>query len=72
MTLTFGQPGSAASLLIRGVTSIQGGSAPLYVVDGIPVEAGVFQSINPNDIASVDVLKDASASARGIARSHIP
>ncbi|MGZ8516291.1 MAG: SusC/RagA family TonB-linked outer membrane protein [Chitinophagaceae bacterium] len=58
-----GQPGSAAALIVRGPTSIQGGSAPLYVVDGIPVEAGVFQSINPNDIASVDLLKDATAAA---------
>ena len=58
-----GQPGSAAALIVRGPTSIQGGNAPLYVVDGIPVEAGVFQTINPNDIASVDVLKDASAAA---------
>jgi len=58
-----GQPGAAASLVVRGPTSIQGGSSPLYVIDGIPVEAGVFQTINPNDIASVDVLKDASAAA---------
>ena len=58
-----GQPGSAANVIIRGQTSINGGSNPLYVIDGIPVEAGVFQSINPNDIASVDILKDASAAA---------
>lgn len=58
-----GQPGSAATVILRGPTSITGGSAPLYVVDGIPVEAGVFQGINPNDIESVDVLKDASAAA---------
>jgi TonB-linked SusC/RagA family outer membrane protein len=58
-----GQPGTAAAVTLRGPTSILGGSTPLYVVDGIPVEASVFQSINPNDIESVDVLKDASASA---------
>ncbi len=58
-----GQPGNAANVILRGPTSIEGGSLPLYVVDGIPVEASVFQSINPNDIASVDVLKDASAAA---------
>jgi len=58
-----GQPGEAANVELRGPTSISGGNSPLYVVDGIPVEAGVFQSINPNDIASVDVLKDASAAA---------
>jgi TonB-linked SusC/RagA family outer membrane protein len=58
-----GQPGSAATIILRGPTSITGGSTPLYVVDGIPVEASVFQGINPNDIESVDVLKDASAQA---------
>jgi TonB-linked SusC/RagA family outer membrane protein len=58
-----GQPGASANLIIRGETSILGGSNPLYIMDGIPVEAGVFQSINPNDIASVDVLKDATAAA---------
>jgi len=58
-----GQPGSAANVILRGPTSLEGGSLPLYVVDGVPVEPAVFQSINPNDIASVDVLKDASAAA---------
>lgn len=58
-----GQPGSSARLQIRGAASINGGSDPLYVVDGVPVEQGVFQSINPNDFESVDVLKDATASA---------
>jgi len=58
-----GQPGAAANVILRGPTSIEGGSSPLYIVDGIPVEPAVFQSINPNDIASIDVLKDASAAA---------
>jgi len=58
-----GQPGSAANVILRGPTSIQGGSSPLYIVDGIPVEAASFQGINANDIASIDVLKDASAAA---------
>lgn len=58
-----GQPGTAATVILRGPTSITGGSTPLYVVDGIPVEANVFQGINPNDIESIDVLKDASAQA---------
>lgn len=57
-----GQPGSAAAVQIRGPKSISGGSTPLYVVDGMPVEASVFQSLNPNDFETVDVLKDASAS----------
>lgn len=58
-----GQPGAAASVQIRGPKSISGGSTPLYVIDGVPVEAAVFQSLNPNDFESVDVLKDASAAA---------
>lgn len=55
-----GQPGAPARVNIRGVGSISGGSDPLYVLDGIPIEAAVFRTLNPNDFASVDVLKDAS------------
>jgi len=58
-----GAPGSATNIIIRGTGSIQGGSAPLYVVDGIPVEASVFQGYNPNDFASIDVLRDAASTA---------
>ncbi len=58
-----GQPGSAARTQIRGQSSITGGSSPLYVMDGVPIEAGIFQSINANDIESIDVLRDASATA---------
>jgi TonB-linked SusC/RagA family outer membrane protein len=58
-----GQPGNNTSVTIRGTGSISGGSSPLYVIDGIPVEAGVFQSINPNDFASIDVLRDAATAA---------
>jgi TonB-linked SusC/RagA family outer membrane protein len=63
VTAGSGQPGSNARVQIRGASSISGGSTPLYVVDGVPVEAGVFQAMNPNDIESVDVLRDASATA---------
>lgn len=63
VTAGSGQPGSSARVQIRGAGSITGGSTPLYVIDGVPVEAGVFQSINPNDIESIDVLRDASATA---------
>ncbi|HVG15081.1 MAG TPA: SusC/RagA family TonB-linked outer membrane protein, partial [Chitinophagaceae bacterium] len=55
-----GQPGTAARVNIRGVGSISGSNEPLYVLDGIPIEAGVFRSLNPNDFESVDVLKDAA------------
>lgn len=60
---TSGQPGNASTIIIRGTNSVVGGSTPLYILDGIPVEAGVFQSINPNDFASVDILRDAAAQA---------
>ncbi len=59
-----GQPGSNAQIWIRGVQSITGAFAqPLYVVDGVPLAAGVFQTLNPNDFESITVLKDASAAA---------
>ncbi|MDB5210909.1 MAG: SusC/RagA family TonB-linked outer membrane protein [Sediminibacterium sp.] len=58
-----GQPGQATSIIIRGQGSIIGGSNPLYVIDGIPVEAAVFQGLNPNDFESLDVLRDASAAS---------
>ncbi|WP_275152860.1 TonB-dependent receptor plug domain-containing protein, partial [Elizabethkingia meningoseptica] len=57
-----GQPGSEATIRIRGVGSISASSAPLYVVDGIPYD-GNINAISPNDIESVSVLKDATASA---------
>ena len=57
-----GQPGEGASVLIRGIGSINASSSPLYVVDGIPFD-GNLSSLNPNDIETLTVLKDASASA---------
>ena len=58
-----GQPGSAASVIIRGVKSLSGSNGPLYVVDGVPVAAGVFNTLNSNDFESIAVLKDASSAA---------
>jgi TonB-linked SusC/RagA family outer membrane protein len=58
-----GQPGNPTTVVIRGTSSIAGGSNPLYIVDGIPVESGVFQGFNPNDFASVEILKDAASTA---------
>lgn len=63
VTAGSGQPGSAANVIIRGVGSISGSSTPLYIMDGIPIESGVFASLSSSDIESVDVLKDASATA---------
>lgn len=56
-------PGGNMSVLIRGIGSLaSGGNNPLYVVDGYPTTGGI-NNINPNDIATIDVLKDASATA---------
>ena len=57
-----GQPGEGASIIVRGVGSVNAASTPLYVVDGIPYD-GAISSINPADIESMTVLKDASAGA---------
>ncbi len=59
-----GQPGQSAAVVIRGIGSINGSTSPLYIMDGIPIESGYFQTINPEDIESVTVLKDASAKAQ--------
>ena len=59
-----GSPGSTMNIVIRGQNSISQENSPLYVIDGFPVEdPAVGSSINPNDIESIDVLKDASATA---------
>lgn len=64
-----GQPGAGISIRVRGISSISGGNEPLYVVDGIPFfnsdvrGLNGISSINPNDIQSIQVLKDASATA---------
>lgn len=73
MSTQSGQPGAAPNIRIRGIGSINAGSDPLYVVDGIPVVSGniaeiatssnTIAGINPKDIASVTVLKDASATS---------
>jgi TonB-linked SusC/RagA family outer membrane protein len=58
-----GQPGAAAVVVIRGKGSINGTNTPLYIVDGIQVNAGDFATINPGDIETFTVLKDASSTA---------
>lgn len=57
-----GQPGASAILRIRGFGSVNGNRAPLYVVDGVPY-TGSLNAINPNDIATTTVLKDAAATS---------
>ena len=61
-TSSSGEPGSSPVIRIRGIGSLNASSAPLYIVDGAPYEAGIA-NINPQDIESISVLKDASASA---------
>lgn len=73
VTAQSGQPGAASQIRIRGISSINAGSSPLWVVDGIPVSSGdesyftntstAMSVINPNDIESITVLKDAAASS---------
>ena len=57
-----GQPGSGSSVVVRGYGSINSSQSPLYVVDGVPYD-GNISAINPNDIETMTVLKDASAGA---------
>jgi TonB-linked SusC/RagA family outer membrane protein len=76
VTQNSGTPGGRSTVRIRGASSITGGNDPLYVVDGIPINTGNYSgaaagsvqqnplaNISPNDIASIEVLKDASAAA---------
>ena len=58
---TSGAPGSGTTIRIRGVNSVYGGVEPLYVVDGFPASKDVF--INPSDVESIEVLKDAASAA---------
>lgn len=64
-----GQPGGGVSVRIRGTNSLTGDAEPLYIVDGIPISAqtgdgtNALATLNPNDIESIDILKDASAAA---------
>jgi len=61
--MTNNNPGSSPTLRIRGSGSINAGNDPLYVVDGFPLMNSNLSDINPNDIESIEVLKDASSSA---------
>ena len=64
VTSASGQPGASPQLTIRGIKSVQAAFAqPLFIVDGVPLPANDFQTINPNDFESITVLKDASAAA---------
>ncbi len=60
---TNNRPGELAEIAIRGHRSLLADNSPLYVIDGIPLTAGSMADINPSDIESLEVLKDASATA---------
>jgi TonB-linked SusC/RagA family outer membrane protein len=72
-TSSNGQPGALQQVRIRGIGSITAGAAPLYVVDGVPINTGDFSritttssalaGINPNDVESISVLKDAASAS---------
>ncbi len=61
VTLADAAPGSSSNILIRGSRSLTAGNAPIVIVDGVPV--GGINDINPNDIESIEILKDAAAQA---------
>jgi iron complex outermembrane receptor protein len=63
ITQTGSEPGTSPSIRIRGITSLIGGSDPLVVIDGIQGDLDFLNQIPPNEIESVDILKDASATA---------
>ena len=58
-----GEPSRAATFQIRGTNSINSGTAPLFILDGVPIESSDFNTISPSDIESVSVLKDASSTS---------
>jgi TonB-linked SusC/RagA family outer membrane protein len=58
-----GTPGQQFEVKVRGISSLGAGSDPLYVVDGFPVGISVGQNLNPNDIETITVLKDAASTA---------
>ncbi|MGN1210234.1 MAG: SusC/RagA family TonB-linked outer membrane protein, partial [Candidatus Cryptobacteroides sp.] len=60
---TSGEPQSSVSIRLRGESSLNLSTAPLYILDGVPVSSGVFTSLNPQDIENISVLKDASSTA---------
>ena len=64
VTQNTGKPGETVRVRVRGATSLSGSNEPLYVIDGLPVDdPSALDILSPSDIQSMDVLKDASASA---------
>jgi len=63
VTANDAQPGSELNIVVRGASSLTQSNAPLYVIDGFPMEDFNSAALNPSEIASVNILKDASATA---------
>lgn len=63
VTSSDGQPGAGSRIVIRGNNSITQDNSPLYIIDGFPIEGSNPNTINPDDIESIEILKDASATA---------
>ncbi|WP_040540740.1 SusC/RagA family TonB-linked outer membrane protein [Pedobacter arcticus] len=63
VSATDGQPGASLQIVIRGNNSVTQDNSPLYVIDGFPIEDPENNAVNPAEIESIDILKDASATA---------
>lgn len=58
-----GDPSKSATIRLRGVSSINAGTAPLFILDGAPISSTLFNTLNPSDIENITVLKDAASTA---------
>lgn len=58
-----GEPSAAATFQIRGINSINSGTSPLFILDGMPISSSDFNAISPSDIESISILKDASSTS---------
>lgn len=69
IAMNAGQPGSGATVRVRGITTLNGGNDPIWVIDGVIMDSGALGAINQSDIESIEVLKDAASAAIYGARS---
>lgn len=58
-----GDPSASASIRLRGINTIMAGTDPLFILDGAPITSALFNTLNPSDIESISVLKDAASTA---------
>lgn len=69
IAMNAGQPGSRSTVRVRGITTLNAGNSPIWVVDGVIMDDGALGALNQSDIESIEVLKDAASSAIYGARS---